>query len=184
MADYLFDGYGNRKYLTSDERQAFIAACGEAPADVGAFGLTLAYTGCRLSEALALTADRLDADAGFIVFETLKQRRKSVFRAVPAPLELLVRLAALASNEGHLWPWSRTTAWRYIKAIMAQAGIAGPHATPKGLRHGFAVAAIQRQIPLNLVKKWLGHARLETTAIYANAIGEEERCLAERLWRR
>lgn len=182
MADYLFDACGNRKYLTSDERQAFLAACELAPPDVKGLGMTLTYTGCRLSEALALTAGRLDTDAGFIVFETLKQRRKSVFRAVPVPPELLATLAAVAGSRDQLWPYSRTTAWRCIKSIMAEAGIAGPHATPKGLRHGFAVAAIQRQIPLNLVSKWLGHARLETTAIYADAIGEEERRIAERLW--
>jgi hypothetical protein len=31
-------------------------------------------------------------------------------------------------------------------------------------------------------KKWLGHARLETTAIYLDVSGEEERKLAARLW--
>ena len=29
-------------------------------------------------------------------------------------------------------------------------------------------------IPLNLVQKWLGHAQLSTTAVYANAFGAEE----------
>lgn len=56
------------------------------------------------------------------------------------------------------------------------------HATPKGLRHGFGVAAVQSGVPLNLVQRWLGHAKLETTAIYTNAIGDEERAIAARLW--
>jgi integrase/recombinase XerD len=29
---------------------------------------------------------------------------------------------------------------------------------------------------------WLGHARLETTAIYLDVSGEEERDLAKRFW--
>ena len=35
---------------------------------------------------------------------------------------------------------------------------------------------------LNLVQKWLGHAQLTTTAIYANAIGAEEKTIAQRMW--
>ena len=66
---------------------------------------------------------------------------------------------------------------------MRQAGIpAGPHATPKGLRHSFGLHAIRSGVPLNLVQRWLGHARIETTAIYASAIGDEERNLARRAW--
>ncbi|MDT8873452.1 hypothetical protein RAA17_25850 [Komagataeibacter rhaeticus] len=29
-------------------------------------------------------------------------------------------------------------------------------------------------MPLNMVQKWLGHAQLSTTAIYADAVGAEE----------
>jgi integrase/recombinase XerD len=32
-----------------------------------------------------------------------------------------------------------------------------------------------------MVQKWLGHARLATTAIYANAVGEEEQNIAARM---
>ncbi len=67
---------------------------------------------------------------------------------------------------------------------MVEAEIVGRHASPKGLRHGFGVAATQRGVPLNIVQRWLGHANIEMTAIYADAIGEEERALAARLWER
>jgi integrase/recombinase XerD len=36
---------------------------------------------------------------------------------------------------------------------MAAARLDGPHASPKGLRHGFGVAAVSVGIPLNLVQK-------------------------------
>jgi site-specific recombinase XerD len=44
------------------------------------------------------------------------------------------------------------------------------------------VQAVSRGIALNLVQKWLGHAQLTTTAIYANAVGEEEQSIAARMW--
>ena len=55
------------------------------------------------------------------------------------------------------------------------------HATPKGLRHAFGVNGVQKA-PLNMVKKWLGHAQITTTEIYTCAVGEEEQELAQRLW--
>jgi len=69
-----------------------------------------------------------------------------------------------------------------MKAKMTEAKIAGGIAMPKGLRHGLAVACISANIPLPTIKKWLGHARLDTTAIYLDVLGEEERELAKRLW--
>jgi site-specific recombinase XerD len=67
------------------------------------------------------------------------------------------------------------TGWRAVHAVMAAAGLDGVAASPKGLRHGFGVAAVTAGIPLNLVQKWLGHAQLSTTAVYANAVGAEEK---------
>jgi hypothetical protein len=48
--------------------------------------MTLAYGGCLLSEALALTANRVDFAAGVLVFESLKKRHVGIFRSVPVPL--------------------------------------------------------------------------------------------------
>lgn len=189
MGNFLFDRHGYRKYLTPDERQRFLAACETAPEEARTFGLTLAYTGCRISEALNMSKERVDLEARCIVFETLKQRRRGVFRAVPVPERLLIALdevhgiaQASAEPSALLWAIGRTTAWRYIRSIMAAAQVFGPHSNPKGLRHAFGVAAVQRQVPITMIKKWLGHTRLETTAIYLDAVGEEERAIAERLW--
>ena len=81
-----------------------------------------------------------------------------------------------------LWPWSRMTGWRAVHAVMAAAGLDGPQASPKGLRHGFGVAAVFAGIPLKLVQKWLGHAQLTATVIYADATGAEENDIAQRMW--
>jgi site-specific recombinase XerD len=44
------------------------------------------------------------------------------------------------------------------------------------------VAAVSAGIPLNLVQKRLGHEQLSTTAIYANAVGAEEKNITSRMW--
>jgi integrase/recombinase XerD len=73
------------------------------------------------------------------------------------------------------------TAWRQVTAVMQAADIpAGPHRSPKGLRHGFGVHAISSGVPLNMLSKWMGHATLEVTAIYANALGAEEQSMGFR----
>jgi integrase len=181
----LFDGRGARKYVCASELRRFLAAADEAPFAERLLCLVLARTGCRISEALALTPARLDHETASVVFRTLKRRRQT-FRAVPLPAELIADLAALARGKllhERLWPFCRQTAWRHVKAVMAEAGIAGHHAMPKGLRHGFGVANAESNIPAHLTQRWMGHARLETTAIYQQAIGSEERAFAERLWR-
>ena len=193
LAKELFQN-GHRKYLTPAERDTFLAAARQAEREVRTFCCVLAFTGCRLSEAVELTADRVDMTGGVIVFESLKRRRRGIYRAVPVPPWLLddldlvhgIRKAQKAKGGGRgakLWQWSNTTAWRRVKEVMQQAGLTDPaSATPKGLRHAFGVLAVSKGIPLNKVQQWLGHADLKTTAIYANAQGEEEKAIASRMW--
>jgi integrase/recombinase XerD len=147
--------------------------------------LTLFYTGCRISEALNLTVERIDLTGNAIVFETLKQRERGIFRAVPIPDSLVTLLRQMITGRetsSLLWNFSRTSGYRLVKEYMKRANIAGGMACPKGLRHGFAVECLAHKIPLSTVQKWLGHARLETTAIYLDVSGDEERELAKRLW--
>jgi len=188
----LFDAEGRRLYLTEEERRAFAAAAAQTPREVRSFCGVLHATGCRVSEALALTARHVDLSGRVVVFESLKKRKRGVFRAVPVPPALLDTLDLVhglreAQRRGQgaerLWPWSRMTAFRRVREVMDAARIPpGPHACPKGLRHGFGVQAVSRGVALNMVQKWLGHAQLTTTAIYANAVGEEEQSIAARMW--
>lgn len=52
----------------------------------------------------------------------------------------------------------------------------------QGPASGFGVHALRSGIPLNLLQRWLGHADIATTAIYADAMGPEERAIAARMW--
>jgi integrase/recombinase XerD len=185
---------GERLYFTDEQRKALLTAAAKAPREVKTFCNVLCYTGCRISEALALTAKNIDLSAKVIVIESLKKRKSGIHRQVPVPTELLdtldnvhgireIQKRGRAGLNERLWPWCRMTAWRKMDALMKAAGIEdGPHASPKGLRHGFGVNAVGRGVSLNMVQKWLGHSALTTTAIYANAVGEEEQEIASRMW--
>jgi integrase/recombinase XerD len=190
----LYGSTGSRKYLNAAERRRFIRAARRAPLDVQLFCLVLSLSGGRISEILALTPAAIDVDSGVANITTLKRRKRGVVRQVPLPHDLLndlnrvfgVRRAQRDPDfaSRRIWRWSRTTAWRRIKEVMAAANIVGLPAMPKGLRHAFGVHAFQSLAPPHLVQRWLGHASLRTTAIYADVIGPDERAFAARMWAR
>ncbi len=177
----LYTARGARKYLTRAERGRLLPAYGGSLSDCDLLLLTLAWTGARISEVLALTPAAFHVEAGVVAIRTLKRRRPAI-REVPIPASLMTALEARfqlsaaqraddARTHERLWPCCRETAWRRIKAAMTAAGITGRHACPRGLRHGFGVGTLQAGVPLTLVQRWLGHARLTTTAIYAEVSG-------------
>lgn len=178
----IYTASGERKYLIASERDRFLKVADASKVEDKALCWVLAYTGCRISEALALQRSQIDAESSVIVFRTLKQRTPT-FRAVPVPaslIELVLRLPI--HGDGRLWQMHRVTAWRHIKQVMQAAQINGAQASCKGLRHSFGIMGCMRHVPPNLIQKWLGHQSAETTSIYLNALGPEEHNIAARIW--
>src|ERR687888_204230 len=106
----LYDTQGHRLYLTSSERDAFRRAAEQAPREVRTYCHTLLYTGCRPSEALALTADRVDFQAQALTFESKKKRCPGIYRAVPVPAAFLDALDLVhgirdRQAKAQLWTW-------------------------------------------------------------------------------
>src|SRR6202451_2238738 len=145
----LFGQSGSRKYLNAAERQRFIEAAPRAPAKIRLLCLTLAWSGARISEALALTPASIDIESGVASIQTLKRRKRGVVRQVPLPSDVLNELdqefkLREAQHDPELanlriWRFSRTTAWRRVKSVMAAAGLTGTPATPKGFGAGVGV---------------------------------------------
>jgi len=187
----LYSARGERKYLNRSERERVLAAAAQLDPEHSLFVLVLAWTGARVSEVLALTPRSFQLESGLVTFVTLK-RRKHAVREVPIPpavmdsLDRVFGLRRLQLDEQgalcRLWGFCRMTAWRVIKRLMAQAQIAGPQACPKGLRHSFGVCSLQSGVPITLVQRWMGHARLSTTSIYLDVSGPEEMSFAQRFW--
>ena len=195
----LFTQQGERKYLSEAELARFYAALDvlENPKD-RSLCETLLWTGCRITEALNITAMHVDVAEGYLIIRSLKKRgekRGTTYRPVPVPKEFVERLDALhgitaaqGKSDGgastRLWTISRTTAWLRIKRVMDAAGLSGVKACPKGLRHAFGVLAAVSGVPESRIKKWMGHESLVTTEIYMDMSGAEDREIAERLWAR
>ena len=191
----IYDEKGNRKYLTSLEREQFLTSSEQETPEKRVLCRLLHDTGCRLTEALELTPRRINIEDRSIVFRTLKQRsfdssgrkRATKYREIPVTKELIdqlglkfdIKVKQKKHKEGAqpLWEMSRTTAWRTVKRVMKRAGIEGIQATTKGLRHGLAIKLLTSESPAppNIVRDIMGHSHISTTEIYMNAIGAEKR---------
>lgn len=180
-----------RKYLNHAERRRVLAATDALDIRPALFALTLAWSGARISEVLALTPSSFQIERSLVAFVTLKRRRWSV-REVPIPpalMQMITQEFSLtdiqddpAASRQCLWTMSRTTAWRVVKRLMEIAGVSGRGACARGLRHSFGVGTLQAGVPITLLQRWLGHARLSTTEIYTNVIGPEELSFASQFW--
>lgn len=193
----LYSSEGARKYLCASERERFYAAL-DTLADESdrSFCETIYWTGCRPSEALALTAMNIDLADRVVVIRSLKKRgdlKGRHFRPVPVPPHYLAMmdrvhgLSALhARSDGgataRLWRFSRTTAWKRVKGVMDTAGLSGEKACAKGLRHAYGVHAAISRVPESRIKKWLGHESFATTEIYLDMALQEDRKAAEPMW--
>ena len=61
------------------------------------------------------------------------------------------------------------------------AGVTGPQACPRGLRHNFSVAAVQTGVLLTTIAAVRVHADVLTSATYTIAIGAQARELVARV---
>ena len=179
----IFNAAGQRKYLNRSEMRALLRVAATSDTETHSFVRFIAETGCRISEALAMRLDRVDLDNGIVVIESLKKRRTGIFRTVPISPELCALIGAqgTTTSQTRIWNWSRMTAWRKLRQIFDACGLDGVHATPRGLRHGFATAAVTSGVPLPIIQRWMGHADIRTTTIYMAVQGPEERAFADQM---
>lgn len=192
----LYDAQGNRKYMTAEEREAFLNAIpgalnGHSGRIKRTFILLLYYSGCRITEALELTAGRIDYDQQGAVFRTLKRmKKKNTFRFVPLPSPFMDKLDdvhhikdfAHKDPDRAIWNFSRQTGWRAVKDVMEHAGIKGIQATAHGLRHSFVIAHQQRKTPPHMIQAWAGWTSAQMLSVYGRVFGDEEREMAAQIW--
>ena len=125
----LYDDSGKRKYLTPAERETFLKAADEAEREVRTFCHTLAYTGCRISEALQLTADRVDLKGGVIVFESLKKRKQAKITFTLLSRSLGLVKGAKTKKESSATPVRRDR--QHLRVVeQGLSGQAGPFRVP------------------------------------------------------
>lgn len=191
--DLIDTATGECKYLDRTERTAFKEAAQFMEPDIKTFCLMIYYTGCRLSEALEVTPDRLDFDGRRVLLRTLKQNpnRAAKYRLVELPNSYLASLESQykartrkgsGSGQKRLWSFTDRTGQNYIKKVMREAGITGKKATSRGLRHSMGVMLALDKVPSNVIQDILGHTSPESTQIYMKVLGEDRRGLISNVW--
>ena len=71
----LYDKHGGRLYLNKPERDRFLAAAFDEIREHRVFCHILHYTGCRISEALALHSHHVLLDDRVLILRTIKKRK-------------------------------------------------------------------------------------------------------------
>ncbi len=162
---------GERRYLTHVEVMRLAMAAGRFRPLV----LTLAYTGIRFCEAIALRTSNVDLEqrriritrsatgvTGKGIVET--DTKNHTTRAVPVPGTLAKDLANLLSGRrpdalvfpSHKGGYLTSTEFRWVFDQAAKdAGLAG--VVPHGLRHTAASLAISAGANIKVVQRMLGH---------------------------
>ena len=128
----LYNDSGQRLYVNTDERQRYYEAIRDFYSVDRMYLAMLYWTGCRLSEPLNILPQHIDLSEKCVIINTLKQRRKDIFRKVPLPdsylneLELVfeLRKRQQSISKEPLWSSSRRTHHRYVKTAITKAKIA------------------------------------------------------------
>ena len=142
-------------------------------------------TGCRISEAMAVTPQDFDFGALSVRLVTRK-RRGMHFRALPLPPGFCGQLAqwllfARPGPDERIFPWGRTRAYEIVRQVLEAGGVDRRRAHPHAVRHGHAFHALANAVPVNALQAALGHSHLSTTAIYTRATGADLRASYERV---
>jgi len=135
--------------------------------------LSVAYgAGLRASEVVALKVSDIDSQRMVIRVEQGKGRKDRYVMLSPHLLDLLRVWWKLARPQGWLFPGQNrlnplTTRQlnRACHAAADKAGISKP-VSMHTLRHSFATHLLEQNIDIRVIQVLLGHAKLDTTALY------------------
>src|SRR6202162_2919774 len=136
--------------------------------------LSAAYgAGLRVSEVVALKVSDIDSERMLLLVEQGKGRKDRFAMLSPQLLELLrdwYRIARpavwLFPGRDPLLPLTTRQFNRVVHAAADRAAIK-KRVTPHTLRHSFATHLLEEKTDVRLIQVLLGHARLDTTALYA-----------------
>ncbi len=163
-----------RKALEAGKLSAFACLRDEAVFEF------LYSTGCRISEALALTWGDLDLDRGTVIVTGKGSKDRLVILGRPA-VEALTRFRShlnqergnRAADEAKVFvnEDSKVLSPRFVerrmKTYLAEADLP-TDLSPHKLRHSFATHLLDAGADLRSVQEMLGHASLSTTQIYTH----------------
>lgn len=135
--------------------------------------MSAAYSaGLRVSEVVALKVADVDSKRMLLRIEQGKGRKDRLAMLSPRLLDLLRDWYCIARPAVWLFPGRDPmlpmTTRQLTRAVHMAARIAeiDKRVTPHTLRHSFATHLLEQNIDIRLIQVLLGHAKLETTALY------------------
>jgi integrase/recombinase XerD len=157
--------------LSPDEVRRMLEA---APGLKYKAALSVAYAaGLRVSEVIALKVSDIDSKRMLIRVEQGKGRKDRNAMLSPVLLELLREWWKVCRSRGWLFPGGRDpvvpmTTRQLTRAchMAAQAAEINKPVTPHTLRHSFATHLLEHGVDIRVIQVLLGHAKLDTTALY------------------
>lgn len=175
------------KAMSEEQIEMLRTAC-ESPLE-SAILETFFATGCRLSEVQQLNRNSINWETRSIIVRGKGDKEREVYFTVRCAIWLKKYLNRRKDNnvalfvterkfesEGNLPRRMSTDQLRWvIKRIAKRVGIENVY--PHKLRHSYATHLLNNDAPLEVIQSFLGHAKLETTRIYAELSGEKRRQL-------
>ena len=156
--------------LSPEEVVRFLEA---APGPKYKAALSAAYgAGLRVSEVVALKVSDIDSKRMILRIEQGKGRKDRHAMLSPQLLELLRDWYRIARPQVWLFPGQNPvnplTTRQLNRAVHAAAHIAeiNKRVTPHTLRHSFATHLLESNVDIRVIQVLLGHAKLDTTALY------------------
>jgi integrase/recombinase XerD len=135
--------------------------------------LSVAYgAGLRASEVVALKVSDIDSQRMVIRVEQGKGRKDRYVMLSPHLLDLMRAWWKLARPQGWLFPGQNRlnplTTRQLNRACHAAADTAeiGKRVSLHTLRHSFATHLLEQNVDIRVIQVLLGHAKLDTTALY------------------
>ena len=128
--------------------------------------------GLRVSEVVALKVSDIDSQRMTLRVEQGKGQRDRYVMLSPQLLEWLREWWKAARPQAWLFPGQNPvnpmTARQLGRAVHAAALAAGisKRVSPHTLRHSFATHLLEQNVDIRVIQVLLGHAKLETTALY------------------
>jgi integrase/recombinase XerD len=135
--------------------------------------LSAAYAaGLRVSEVVALKVSDIDSERLLLRIEQGKGRKDRFAMLSPRLLDLLRDWYRIARPAVWLFPGRDPmlpmTTRQFNRAVHTAADMAGlkKRVTPHTLRHSFATHLLEQNTDVRLIQVLLGHAKVDTTALY------------------
>jgi integrase/recombinase XerD len=162
--------------LSREEERKLFAHAYRMQGTRGLLIKTLFQTAARVSEFVNIKADEVFFEEQMILISKTKGGKS---RYVPILPQLAQELRTHLGNRttGYLFETVQNTQYsprriqQIIKETAADAEIT-KRVDPHLLRHSVATTLLERGMPIEQIQKFLGHAKLETTQIYAESSAE------------